>query len=162
MKKILIVLIYTLTCLVIAFDSSLAQTKSSIHLGAGVLYSPEFETTGQKITALFEVTPHVSFTTNFINYSNTASGGLSSARGLSINTHYKFLDDADFNFYALGGGKVYQNKFINASSNTDYGLNIGGGFIYYYQKFSFFSGVKYIIQSRNNFSVEAGIRYQIN
>lgn len=140
--------------------TTLAQTK----LGIQALYGIETEL-GVGAKALFAISDQINASPN-INYyfGNSATGVEQSILSFNADAHYIFKND-DITFYPLAGLNLTRNSVTvlgQSVSNSEFGLNLGGGL--YYNLSESLTGTleaKYILGNYDQAVFGAGILFNL-
>ena len=141
--------------LLLSITLSAQKAYSQIHLGGGVVFGTSdfvdfgFDFRGDyRITDNWVVTPNINV---FLNKSQGTSEFKTGLTTINFDGHYLFPTGGDFTVYPLAGINIsiVRAKFMDVkSSNTEIGLNLGGGFNYAMdENKDLFFETKYVIVS---------------
>lgn len=164
MKKFIL-----LVLLLIAGSTCYAQK----YIGGGIAFGSEIETLGLGITGEYFVTEEISIAPSLIYFLPRDLGGDLKYRqtDININGNYHFDTDTGLDLYAQAGLNfaIVSLPFINPftgervkNSDTEVGLNIGGGFNYQWQdNLMPFVEARYTISGFDQLVLMGGIKFII-
>lgn len=161
MKKTLIVTILILT-------AQFAFSQKTL-VGGGFIYGTDINRGGIDIRGDFRVAPKWAIVPN-INFFFTESSDTykSSFTGFNVDGHYLYGLNSEANIYPLFGLNFsragYKNKTTDVkSANTELGVNIGGGFEYFFSnKIAGLFEIKYVLGDYDQGVLTFGVLYAIN
>lgn len=182
MKKTILLTIPTLLILTLSglTNEAVAQTQEGdIKVGAGLVFGSGVgfgddldNDLGIRIDGSYMFTEKIRGAADFTFYfPKSEGGGKATVWELNFNGHYLFINDESMNVYGLAGINVTGLKVeVDAggfgsfsSSNSEFGLNIGGGAEFDVDFAMLFGEAKFggIGHDANQFVIAAGLRIPI-
>ena len=162
MKKLLVIF----TLLTIFATTSYAQ---KFLVGGGLVYGTEVDKGGIDIRGDIRFNENWAVVPNFNFFFPTSNDSYKSGfTGFNIDGHYLFGIGSGANVYPLFGLNFGHSKYKNKindtkSSNTEIGINLGGGIEYFFSsKIAGFFEVKYIISDYDQGVLGFGVLYNLN
>ncbi|MGB3465432.1 MAG: hypothetical protein WBA74_09180 [Cyclobacteriaceae bacterium] len=160
MKKITI-----LVLMLIAGSTCYAQK----YVGGGIAFGSEIESVGLFVNGEYFVTDQISVAPSLIYFAPRDFGSVKIRQSeFNINGNYHFDTDTGLDFYALAGlnfafiSTPIVNPFTGVetrSSNTEVGLNIGGGFNYQWKDNLLpFVEIKYSLSDYDQLVLMGGVK----
>ena len=138
-------------------------------VGGGLIYGTEVEKGGIDIRADFRVAPKWAIVPNINFFFPESSNRFrSSFTGINVDAHYIKGLNSEASIYPLFGINFskysYKNKDTgNRNSNTELGINLGGGFEYFFsRKVAGLFEIKYVLGDYDQGVLTFGILYAIN
>lgn len=154
--------------------------EGDLKLGGGLVYGSGLENTGGdflgagafstdlgiRADGYYAITPQIRLGGDITYYFPDSNFGISlSAWELNLNSHYIFQDENELILYGLGGINITRWKIGNGSSisDTELGLNLGGGVEYDLDFADLFGEVKLggLGSNLSQFTLSAGLRFPI-
>lgn len=163
MKRLII-----LGCLIlgaILFCSSITNAQSAFKVGVGLVYGTDIEAVG--------VQPGVVYTFNeefrgagdvVIYFPDSPSGIDNSFWTVNANMHYLLISEEASFVYALGGINYATQKTSNGNidfSNSEAGLNLGGGAEFGVEFGSIYLEGKYVLSDYDQLVLAGGVRFYL-
>ena len=165
--------------LIIINSVSAQSFTDKISFGGGLSYGTEIEKLGINFKGIYEITEKIHGSLNF-TYFFTKKENIGTAEWkwslweLNFDGHYVFTSSDKFSAYGLAGINIthwgtkwegdtyggYYHDFDN--SDTDIGLNIGGGALYNFTgSLSGFGELKYVVSNYDQFVFTFGVLYHL-
>lgn len=156
--------------------SSVAQAQSEegdITLGVGLAYGFDIEEPAIGLGGVYTINEQFRGAVDLHYYlvSSDTFGGVEfdySVWELNFNAHYMFVNDEDKTLYALGGINYFRVKvsasdegFSFSDSDSEVGLNIGGGAEYDLGNFRVYGELKFTLGDASQMFIGAGVRFGI-
>lgn len=160
MKK-LILTSCVLFGLMFTFNSnSYAQEASDFKVGGGIAYGTEAEAIGIQAGAKYAFTPEISGAADFTIYFPEHMD----MWALNANAHYDFFAEDNITVYGLGGLN-YTTMSVDfgggSISDSDVGLNLGGGAEFGVDFANIYTELKYVLGSTDQLVLAGGLRFDI-
>lgn len=159
MKKII-----TIGCLLVSvfFVNNNAVAQS---VGAGLAYGSEIEAIGIQVNGVYGFTDEIRGAANFtLFFPDQPSDGDYSFWTLNADVHYLFMAEEATNVYGLGGLNFASQEISSggfSASDSEIGLNLGGGAEFGMGFGSLFAEVKYVISDFDQLVLNAGVRFDL-
>lgn len=164
MKKVLKLSGICIVLLILATSTSFAQ-DGDIKIGGGLIYGSEIEQLGLRADGYYSISEDwragvalgYFFPKNDINWFE-----------IDLNANYVFHSDEDLSVYAIGGLNFMIVSFdipgAGSNSNSEFGINLGGGLEYGIDFGSLFGELKYagIGGDADQLVIGAGLRFNVN
>ncbi|NGP76498.1 porin family protein [Balneolaceae bacterium YR4-1] len=161
MKKILLSAVLVLGLLALGNNTANAQS-GDFKLGGGLLYGTEVESVGLQVNGVYRFTEEWAGEADLGIYFPGDDTGLDSFWEINANAQYLFLLEDEFHLYGLAGLNVSTAKNIVSDTNSELGINLGGGGEYHLENLSIFTELKYIIGDFDQLVIGAGVRFPLN
>jgi opacity protein-like surface antigen len=170
MKKLLGTSFIAISFLFLIQAAAVAQTHSNTKVGVGILYGDEPEAVGLQITGTYRINQHVEFAPDVSIYFPSGNNTIyHSYWAINFNGHYIFVNNTNFDIYALAGLNITTVKEIIPIENyneehqhhTKLGINLGLGSEYHFQHFSLYGELKYIVSDLGQVVIGVGARVPI-
>lgn len=152
--------------LVIGISSTATAQEGAFTIGAGLAYGSEIGGDGEMgldLHALYGVTNDIRVGAGFTYYLVDAPAGVDfSASELNLDGHYMFMNDSELAVYGLAGlsiGMVSVESGGISNSDSEIGINLGGGLEYNMGSIALFAEPKYTISGFEQFVVKGGVRF---
>ncbi|SHF49871.1 hypothetical protein SAMN05443144_109102 [Fodinibius roseus] len=161
MKKIILT-----SCLLfglaLAFNTtSYAQESSDVKIGGGIAYGTEAEAIGVQIGAKYAFTPEISGAADFTYFFPDVIDWWE----INANGHYHFYAEEGTRVYGLAGLNYatlsYDMGSLGSASDSEVGLNIGGGAEFAMDFADIYTELKYVLGSTDQLGISAGLRFGI-
>lgn len=161
MKRILYLCFGIFGILLLLNTNTYAQEAGNLKVGGGPIYGTEAEAIGIQAGAKYDFTEVIS---------GSASFGIFFPQNydwweLNADGHYHFLKETDLNVYGLAGLNytTFSIDFGPAGSvsNSEVGLNIGGGAEFGINFADFYTELKYVLGNADQLALSAGLRFGI-
>lgn len=161
MKKLLTLsLVLVLTLLM----HSHASAQGEFSTGPGIAYGTEIEAIGLQGSALYSFSEEVRGAADLtIFFPDDDNGVDHSFWTINANVHYLLMIDNGSNFYGLGGLNYATQEFSNGTSVSDSeaGLNLGGGAEFGLEFGTVYLEAKYIISDFDQLVLSGGVRFTL-
>lgn len=160
MKKLL-----TFGCLILGIiffsnSNALAQ-EGQFKVGGGLAYGLEAEAIGVQAKGVYGFTDEIDGAVDFIIFFPDMIDWWE----LNVNAHYNFLAEEGTRVYGLGGLNYTTLSFdaggFGSFSQSEVGLNIGGGAEFDVDFASLYTEAKFVISNADQLSLAAGLRFPI-
>lgn len=175
MKPNIIFIALLLATLLILNTSATGQSmEGDTKLGIGFGYGHELEELGLGINANYAIRSEIRIAADFFYYLVDDDEFLGetieyTAYELNANVHYLFINEENVIVYGLTGlnylsleASTSTDNVTVSSDESEFGLNLGGGFEYLTsEQLSIFGEIKYAISEFDQFLFSAGIRYKL-
>lgn len=152
MKKLLFTLL---------FAAGLYAAEAQIQVGVGLGYGLEVEEIGLNLRAGYGLNDNWRVAADYLTYFIEGSGV--SYNEINLNANYSFGTDT-FRPYGLAGLNVSTVKveFLGfSSSDTEFGLNAGGGLQYFVaEKVALYGEARYVISEFDQLVIGVGVIFQ--
>lgn len=156
MKKLL-----TYGCLILGIvffsnSNALAQAET-FKAGGGLAFGSEVEAIGIQAGAVYGFNEEISGSADFIIFFPDNYDWWE----FNLNAHYNFMAEDGVRVYGLAGlnSTTLDSEFTN--SNTEIGLNIGGGAEYGLDFANLYGEVKYVLGDADQLGLSAGLRFYL-
>jgi opacity protein-like surface antigen len=156
MKKLL-----TTSAILLGFmlftNTSYSQDATDIKVGGGLIYGSEVEAIGIQAGAKYGVTNEISAAADFAIYFPDNYDWWT----INVNGHYHFVTEDDKKVYGLAGLNYATIKveFLGQSaSDSELGLNVGGGAEFALGFGDLYAEAKYILGDADQLALSAGVR----
>lgn len=146
-----------------------ATMFSQISVGAQFVYGTDAEI-GAGVKASFKITDAIKVSPSINYYFGESVAGVSSSSvGFNADGHYVFDIGNGLSFYPLAGlnvtlSRVSGNRFFrnNTVSNTEIGVNVGGGVNYNFtEKLTGVFETKYVVGNYDQAVFSAGVLFNL-
>ncbi|WP_138429730.1 outer membrane protein [Fodinibius saliphilus] len=164
MKKLL-----TLGCLILGvlFFSNTNTYAQDFKAGGGLAYGTEIESIGIQAGAVVGFNESFRGAADFVYFFGKEENGVDTSWWeLNANVHYVFLSEATTTVYALGGlnyatveATVSSGGFTASASNSEVGLNLGGGAEFGLGFADLYTELKYVLGDADQLGISAGLRF---
>lgn len=160
MKKIILI-----SCVLFGFVftfnmTSYAQESSDTKIGGGLIYGTEVEAIGIQAGVKYAFTPEVSGAADVAVYFPDNYDWWE----LNANAHYHFYAEEGTRVYGLAGLN-YTTISIdigeNSVSDSEAGLNLGGGAEFGMDFADIYTELKYVLGDADQLAISAGLRFGI-
>jgi opacity protein-like surface antigen len=143
--------------LIFAYNTS-AQAQD-IKAGGGLAYGSEVEAIGIQVSGVYDITEEVSGAADFIIFFPDNYDWWE----LNLNAHYGFYAEDNVRVYGLAGlnyatVEVDLGQF-GSSSNSELGLNLGGGAEFGLDFANLYTELKYVLGDADQLAISAGLRF---
>ncbi|MCW9708250.1 hypothetical protein [Fodinibius salsisoli] len=165
MKKLLLFSLSIFGLLFIFNTSSHAQASSDFKVGGGIIYGSEVEAIGIQAGAKYGFTEEISGAADFAIFFPENYDWWE----LNANGHYHFLQEDNISVYGLAGLNYATMSFsadlgefgTASASNSEIGLNLGGGAEFGLDFANLYTELKYILGNADQLALSAGLRFDI-
>lgn len=163
--------------LVTIFGLSATGAFAQFSVAGGLSFGTEIENLGLFARGAYDITDQIrgNATLNFFFGESAGESGIAEVKTslwtINLDGHYLFLED-NVNVYGLAGINLsnVRVKFEDGTgiigdfteTNTEFGLNVGGGVEFPLETIRPFAEVKYVISDFDQLVIMAGVRYPIN
>ncbi|MGK7388806.1 MAG: outer membrane protein [Candidatus Cyclobacteriaceae bacterium M2_1C_046] len=159
MKKLLSITGLALGIMFFSNTNALAQNDFTV--GGGLAYGAEVEAIGIQAGATYAFTEEISGAADVIIFFPDGYDWWE----LNINGHYRFFSEDNIALYGLAGLNyatlsVDLGQFGSAS-DSELGLNIGGGAEFGLDFAKLYTEIKYVIGNADQLTLSAGLRFAI-
>ncbi len=145
--------------LIFAYNTS-AQAQD-IKAGGGLAYGSEVEAIGVQVSGVYDITEEVSGAADFIIFFPDGYDFWE----LNLNAHYGFYAEDNVRVYGLAGLNYATTKVdlipSGSRSNSELGLNLGGGAEFGLDFANLYSELKYVLGDADQLAISAGLRFPI-
>jgi hypothetical protein len=163
MKKLI-----TFGCLILGilfFSNTNALAQSDFKVGGGLAYGLEIEAIGVQVGGVYGFTEELRGAADVsIFFPDSPSGTDNSFWEINANVHYLFLNEEGTTVYGLGGLNYATQKVSGGGfsfSNSEAGLNLGGGAEFGLDFADLYIEAKYAISNYDQLALAAGLRFDI-
>lgn len=162
MKKIILTSFVLFGLILTLNTTSYAQESSDVKIGGGIIYGLEVEAIGVQAGAKYAFTPDISGAADFAIYFPDNYDWWE----LNANGHYHFFAEEGTKVYGLAGLNYSTWSFdigsgMGSVSNSEVGLNLGGGAEFGVDFADIYTELKYILGSADQLAISAGLRFGI-
>lgn len=161
MKKLITLGSLFLGIVFFAHSQALAQ-ENMFSLGPGITYGTEIEAIGIQGSAVYGFTEQVRGAADLtIFFPDDSNGADHSFWTINANVHYLLLAENGTNIYGLGGLNYATQEFSNgvSVSDSEAGLNLGGGAEVGMEFGAIYLEAKYIISDFDQLVLAGGVRF---
>lgn len=145
---------FILFVLMAAFTFTNVNAKTSTMVGGGLAYGTDIKKLAIQAGAIFDIDAPVNIAPDFKYY---FTDQYVTFWELNVNVHYDLTKDKGANYYLLGGLNYavqsvdFNNGFAGSGSvsNSEIGLNIGGGAKFAVSGFYIVPEIKYVLSNYN-------------
>lgn len=163
MKKLI-----TYGCLVLGiifFSNSNALAQSDFKVGGGLAYGTEIEAIGVQGSAVYGFTEELRGAADVTIYFPDSQEGVdNSFWAINANVHYLFMAEDASSFYGLGGINYATQEVSGGGmsfSNSEAGLNLGGGAEFGLEFGVIYLEGKYVISDFDQLVLSGGLRFNL-
>ncbi len=165
MKKLILTSCVLFGMMFMFNSNSYAQESSDILVGGGLIYGTEVEAIGIQAGGKYAFTPEISGAADFAIYFPDNYDWWE----LNANVHYNFLAEDGMKVYGLGGLN-YATLSVSydlgewgsgSTSNSEVGLNLGGGAEFDVDFANVYTELKYVLGNADQLALSAGLRFSI-
>lgn len=143
----------------IFLNNTNAQAQTGLDLGAGLAYGSEVDAIGLQVGAVYNFTQEVSGAADFTYYFPDNYDFYA----FNVNVHYAFFSEANTKVYGLAGFNYATQEFdlgsLGSASNSEAGLNLGGGAEFGLAFAKLFGEIKYVVSDYDQLALAAGLRF---
>lgn len=142
----------------IIFAYSTSTQAQDIKAGGGLAYGSEVEAIGIQVGGVYNITEEVSGAADLIIFFPDNYDWWT----LNINGHYEFHDENNMRVYGLAGLNYATWEFDSGQgsfSNSELGLNLGGGAEMGLDFANIYGELKYILGDADQLVISAGLRF---
>ncbi|MGM0589819.1 MAG: outer membrane beta-barrel protein [Bacteroidota bacterium] len=160
MKKYLLTSAIVLGLMASMNSTSFAQNDSDFQIGGGLIYGTEVEALGIQAGAKYGFTNEISATADFAIYFPDDYDWWT----INVNGHYHFINEDRMKVYGLAGLNyaTIEVGFLGTStSDSEVGLNIGGGAEFALGFVDLYTEAKYILGDADQLAISAGLRFTL-
>lgn len=148
--------------LLFAFALLAYGASAQIRVGGGLGYGTDISEVGLNIRGLYQINDNIGAQADFMFY---FVGENLSYTEFNVNGNY-FFGTEQFRPYALAGLNISRLKasvpFFGSITDTEIGLNVGGGGMYdINDMISVFGEAKYIVSNADQLVITAGVLFMI-
>lgn len=163
MKKLLSITVLVLG--LICFSNTTALAQDDFKLGAGLAYGLEIEAIGIQVGGVYSFADELRGAADVtIFFPDSPNGGDYSFWEINANVHYLFMNENGTAVYGLGGLNYATQKISGGGfevSDSEVGLNLGGGAEFDVDFASIYVEAKYAISNYDQFGLAGGLRFNL-
>lgn len=159
MKKLI-----TYSCLILGmlfFSNSNALAQSDFKAGGGLAFGSEAEAIGIQVGGVYNINEQFNAAADFIIFFPDNIDWWE----LNVNGHYSFVAEDGMNVYGLAGLNYSTVSFnfgqFGSASNSEIGLNIGGGAEFDVDFANLYTELKYVLGNNDQLAISAGLRFPL-
>jgi outer membrane protein X len=163
MKKLI-----TYGCLILGiifFSNSNALAQSDLNIGGGLAYGTEIEAIGVQAGAVLGFNENLRGAGDIaIYFPDSPSGVDNSFWAINANVHYLFMAEEATTVYGLGGLNYATSKTSGSGmsfSNSEAGLNLGGGAEFGVGFGAIYLEAKYVVSDFDQLVLGGGVRFAL-
>jgi opacity protein-like surface antigen len=141
-------------------SASWAQDGSDFKIGGGVIYGSEVEALGIQAGAKYRFTNEISAAADFAIYFPDDYDWWA----INVNGHYHFINEDRAKVYGLAGLNyaTIEVGFLGTStSDSEVGVNIGGGAEFALGIVDLYTEAKYILGDADQLALSVGLRFSL-
>lgn len=155
MKKLVSIAGLVLGIVFLVNNSAIAQNDFT--LGGGLAYGSEVEAIGIQAGATYAFTEEISGAADFIIFFPDNYDWWE----FNVNVHYRFFSEDNVSVYGLAGLNFVTVDFDQFGSDSELGLNLGGGAEFGLEFAKLYTELKYTLSNFDQLGLSAGLRFAI-